>query len=82
MYWKIWIQLVFSAYLFFLVAMIIIISERSTTLSNIIRRKNPVATLATLVLLSYTKLLHIIISVLSSAVIKYPNGSKKDRLAS
>ena len=76
MYWKTWIQLGFSAYLFFLVTMIIVISERSTILSNIIRRKNPVATLATLVLLSYTKLLHIIISALSSAIIKYPDGSK------
>ena len=77
MYWKIWIQLAFSTYLFFLVAMIIIISERSTILSNIIRRKNPVATLATLVLLSYTKLLHVIISTLSFSIIKYPDGSKK-----
>ena len=57
--------------------MIIIISECSTLLSSIIRRKNPVATLATLILLSYTKLLHIIISALSSASIKYPNGSKE-----
>ena len=76
-YWKTWIQLAFSAYLFFLVAMIIIVSERSTILSSIIRRKNPVATLATLILLSYAKLLHIIISALSFAIIKHPNGSKK-----
>ena len=48
-------------------------------LSNILRRKNPVATLATLVhmLLSYTKLFHIIISALSSTVIRYPDSSKK-----
>ena len=77
MYWKTWIQLAFSAYLFFLIGMIIIISEHSTILSNILRRKNPVATLATLALLSYTKLLHITISALSFAVIKYPDGSKK-----
>ena len=77
MYWRMWIQLAFSTYLFFLLAMIIIISERSTILSNIIRQKNPVATLATLVLLSYTKLLHIIISAVSFAIIKYPDGSKK-----
>ena len=57
--------------------MIIFISEHSTLLSNVLRRKNPVATLATLVLLSYTKLLHIVISALSSAVIRYPDGSKK-----
>ena len=77
MYWKTWLQLAFSAYLLFLIVMIIVISERSTFLSNIIRRKNPVATLATLVLLSYTKLLHIVISALSSAEIRYPDGSKK-----
>ena len=52
------------------------ISEHSTILTNVLRRKNPVATLATLVLLSYTKLLHIIISALSFAIIKYPDGSK------
>ena len=76
-YWKTWFQLAFSVYLLFLIVMIIFISERSTILSNVLRRKNPVATLATLVLLSYTKLLHIIISALSSAVIRYPDGSKK-----
>ena len=77
MYWKTWLQLAFSAYLLFLIVMIIVVSERSTLLSSILRRKNPVATLATMVLLSYTKLLHIVISALSFAVIKYPNGSKR-----
>lgn len=77
MYWKTWLQLAFSTYLLFLIIMIIVISERSTILSSILRRKNPVATLATLVLLSYTKLLHIVISVFSFAIIRYPDGSKK-----
>ena len=76
-YWKTWLQLAFSVYLLFLIVMIIFVSEHSTLLSNVLRRKNPVATLATLVLLSYTKLLHIVISALSSAVIRYPDGSKK-----
>ena len=77
MYWKTWLQLAFSVYLLFLIILIIFISERSTLLSSVLRRKNPVATLATLVLLSYTKLLRIVISALSSAIIRYPDGSKK-----
>ena len=47
--WKLWIDVVFPAYLIFLVVMIIFISERSTRFARLIGRKNPVATLATLI---------------------------------
>ena len=40
-----------------------------------IGRRDPVATLATLILLSYTKLLSTTISVLSFADLHYPDGS-------
>ena len=62
--------------------MVIIISERSKRFSQLIGKKNPVATLATLILLSYAKLLHTIIAALSVAVLKYPgpNGGYKVRL--
>ena len=71
-YWKTWLQLAFPTYLIFLVVMVIIISKRSARFTRLIGRRDPVATLATLVLLSYTKLLHAIIASLSGTVLKYP----------
>ena len=81
-YWKTWLQLVFPTYVLFLVVMVIIISEQSKRFSQLIGKKNPVATLATLILLSYAKLLHTIIAALSGVVLKYPgpNGGYKIRL--
>ena len=71
-YWKTWLQLAFPTYLIFLVVMVIIISKRSARFTRLIGRRDPVATLATLVLLSYTKLLYAIIASLSGTVLKYP----------
>ena len=71
-YWKTWLQLVFPTYVIFLVVMVILISEKSKRFSQLIGRKNPVATLATLILLSYAKLLHTVIAALSSVVLHYP----------
>ena len=81
-YWKTWLQLVFPTYVLLLVVIVIVISERSKRFSQLIGKKNPVATLATLILLSYAKLLHTIIAALSVAVLKYPgsNGGCKVRL--
>ena len=73
-YWKTLLQLVFPMYLISMVLVIIIISERSTKLARLIGRKNPVATLDTLILLSYTKLLNIVITSLSFAILHYPDG--------
>ena len=67
-YWKTWLQLLFPAYIIVLVVMIIFVSERSTVFARLIGRKNPVATLATLILLSYTKLLRTVIAALSFAI--------------
>ena len=55
-YWKTWLQFVFPFYVWNLVAGIIIISRWSTKLSNIFGR-NIVPVLATLILMSFTKLL-------------------------
>ena len=52
-YIKTWLQLAFPAYIILLVVLIIIISSYSTKFSNLIGKKDPVATLATLILLSY-----------------------------
>ena len=79
-YWKTWLQLVFPAYVIFLVVVVILISERSRKFARLIGKKDPVATLATLVLFSYAKLLHAIIASLSGTVLKYPgtNGTRDD----
>ena len=76
-YWKTWLQLVFPAYVIFLVVIIIIISECSTKFAHKIGKKNPMATLTTLILLSYTKFLHTIIAAFSFATIRYPDGSSQ-----
>ena len=76
-YIKTWLQLVFPSYVIFLVVLIIMISSHSTRFSKLIGKKNPVATLATLILLSYAKLLEICFRSLSIGVLKYPDGSSE-----
>ena len=71
------LQLIFPAYIIFLVIVIILISEYSSKISNIIGKRNPVATLATLILLSYTTLLNSVITSLSYAILNYPDGSRR-----
>ena len=76
-FWKTLLHLSYPVYLFGLVAAVIVISERSTKFARFIGKKNPVATLATVVLLSYSKLLHLTIASFSFAVLNYPDGSRK-----
>ena len=64
-YTKTWLELAFPAYIIFLVITIIWISSRSSTFSNLIGKRNPVATLATLILISYAKFLQTIIVTFS-----------------
>ena len=64
-YAKMWLQLAFPFYLIFIATLIIITSRHSTTIQRLTaRRALPV--LATLFLLSYTKILRIVSSVLFS----------------
>ena len=74
-YAKTWLQLAFPAYIFFLVVVIIFISSRSTRFSKFLGQRNPVATLATLIQLSYTKLLQVVITSLAPVILRYPNGT-------
>ena len=74
-YVKTWLQLAFSLYILLLVIVIIWISAHSSRLANLLGRRNPVATLATLILLSYTKLLEAIINSFSFVTLNYPNGT-------
>ena len=70
-YWKTWLQLVFPIYVISLVTLIVILSSCSIRFSMLLAKKNPVATLATLILFSYTKLLRTVIVVLSKANLQY-----------
>ena len=76
-YTKTWLQLAFPAYVILLVVSVIIISSYSSKFSNLIGKKDPVATLATLILLSYAKLLEICFKSLSVGTITYPDGSRE-----
>ena len=74
-YAKTWLQLAFPTYIIFLVVLIIILCRFSSKFSNLLGKRNPVATLATLILLSYTKYLQIIIISFSFAPLRHPSGT-------
>ena len=74
-YTKVWLELAFPIYIIILVIVIIMVSSRSQKVSHLLGKKNPVATLATLILLSYNKLLETIIVSFSFITLKYPNGT-------
>ena len=78
-YAKVWLQFAFPAYVIFLTVLIIVISEYSIMFSKLFRGRslNPVGTMATLVLLSYAKLIRTVITVLSFAILSYPDGTNK-----
>ena len=76
-YVKTWLQLAFPAYIIILVILIIILSDCFTPFGRLIGKKDPVATLATLILLSYTRLLQSIILIFSFATINFPDESKE-----
>ena len=76
-YAKTWLQLVFPTYIMFLVILIIWICSCSTKFSNLLGKRNPVATLATLILLSYATLLQTIIKSFSLVKLTYPNRERE-----
>ena len=76
-YAKTWLQLAFPVYIISLVVMVIVVSEYSPRFAGLIGKKYPISTLATLILLSYAKLLSITITALSSAVLDYPDGHQE-----
>ena len=76
-YAKVWMQFLFPLYIWFLVAAIIYFSHRYLRVARLVGN-NAVKVLATLFLLSFTKLLQTIIAALSTtSLLAYPNGSKK-----
>ena len=76
-YTKTWFQLAFPVYIISLVITVIVVSEYSPRFAGLIGKKDPVATLATLILLSYAKLLSVTITALSFAILDYPDGSQE-----
>ena len=74
-YWKTWIKMVFPAYIIVIVVIIITLSECSDKFSHLIGKRNPVATLATLILLSYTTFLQVVIAAFSFTHVNFQNGS-------
>lgn len=76
-YTKSWLEFAFPSYVIFLVIVVILICRYSSKFSQLVGTRNPVATLATLILLSYAKLLQNVIMVGSFAVLQYPNDTYK-----
>jgi predicted outer membrane repeat protein len=74
-YWKTWIQLAFPTYILLLVVLVIVISEHSVKFAKMVAKRNPLATLNTLILLSYVKFLRTIILAFSFSTLDYPDGS-------
>ena len=71
----IWLQFFFLIYIWIFMAAMIISSLYSTRISRLVGN-NAVQVLATLFLFSYTKLLCLIIDVISFTTVTYPNGHK------
>ena len=70
-YIKAWLQLAFPTYLILLLMATILISGYSSRFARLISKWNPVAMLATLILLSYSRLLQSIINIFSYATLRY-----------
>ena len=74
-YAKMWLQVVFPAYLWLILIVFIILSHYYTSVAKLCRR-NIVSVLSTLFFLSYTKLLRTVIAILSVTYLNYPTGRK------
>ena len=70
------LQLAFPAYVIFLVIIVIVASERSSKFAKIIGKGNPVAVLATMILISLAKLLNTIIVSASLTYLQPAYGSR------
>ena len=71
-----WLQFVFPFYVWFLIGLIIVVSNISNKVAHALG-KNPVTVLATLMLLSYSKILRTVIVALSSTNLEYPGNTTK-----
>ena len=76
-YSKAWLQFVFPAYLIILLIIVILMSKYSSRFAKLIGKRNPIATLTTVILLSYMKLLRNTKDIFSVAVLRYPDGLQR-----
>ena len=76
-YSKTWLQFVFPVYLWVIVGLVILVSNYSHRFANLLG-KNPVPILATLILLSYAKILHTLIAAINFTYLEYPNSENKE----
>ena len=73
MYGYTWLQFLFPFYIWMLIMILIVISRHSAWVTKRVG-SSPVAVLATLILLSYAKLLRTVISVFYFATLQLPHG--------
>ncbi len=71
---KTFLQFVFPAYIWLLVILVIVLANRFRFISNLVGQR-AVQVLATLLLLSYTKLQRVIVTSLTYTTLVYPDGS-------
>ena len=76
-YSKVWLLFLYPSYLIGVLAVFVTISRYSSKFTKLIAERNPVATLATIILLSYTKFLRNVIDILSVAFLDFPEGPQK-----
>ena len=74
-YWKTWLQFVFPLYVWMITGVVIIASHYNIRASKIFGN-NSVPVLATLIFLSYAKLLRTIITSLGFSLLDYPEGTR------
>ena len=74
-YTKTWLQFVFPMYIWLLVGLMILVSNYSHRFAKMLGN-NPVSVLATLILLSYTKILRTLIAVFYITHLEYPTYSR------
>ena len=75
-YTSTWLQFLFPLYIWLITAVLIVSSHYSTLVSKL-SGSNAVQVLATLFLITYARLLRLIIDVISFTTITYPDGFKK-----
>ena len=69
-----WLQYVFPLYLWFLIGAIILVNKLSRRVGRLFGT-NPVAVLATIILMSFTKLMQTVIIALAYTELEYPDGT-------
>ena len=74
-YSKTWLQFVFPVYIWVLVGLMILVSHYSQRFANLLGN-NPVPVLATLILLSYTKILRTLITIVYFTYLEYPTYNR------